>query len=45
MEKFVEQVYEQFNEKRKKFELEQADLADFQELTILEKEIKNINTL
>jgi hypothetical protein len=42
METFVEQVYEQFNEKRKIFELEQADLADFQELEMLEKEIKNL---
>jgi hypothetical protein len=40
MEAFVEQVYEQFNEKRKFFELEQADLADFQEIKILEEEIK-----
>ena len=35
---FVEQVYEQFNEKRKVFELEQADLADSQELKMLEEE-------
>jgi len=42
MEKFVEQVYEQFHQKRKTFELEQADLADIQELKMLEKEMKNI---
>ncbi len=42
MEKFVEQVYEKFNQKRKTFELEQADLADLQELKMLEDEIKNI---
>jgi len=41
METFVEQVYEQFHEKRKIFELEQADLADFQEIKMLEEEIKN----
>ena len=41
METFVEQVYEQFNEKRKIFELEQADLADVQELKMLEDGIKN----
>jgi len=39
METFVEQVYEQFHEKRKKFELEQADLDDFK---ILEEDIKSI---
>ncbi len=42
MEKFVEQVYEQFNQKRKAFELEQVDLADLQELKMLEDEIKSI---
>ena len=40
METFVEQVYEQFNEKRKVFELEQADLADLQEIKMLEEKIK-----
>jgi hypothetical protein len=39
MEAFVEQVYEQFYEKRKIFELEQADLDDFK---ILEEDIKSI---
>jgi len=42
METFVEQVYEQFNKKRKVFDLEQADLADFQELKILEEDIKQL---
>jgi len=39
MEMVVEQVYEQFNEKRKVFELEQADLADYQELKMLEERV------
>ncbi len=42
MEKFVEQVYEKFNQKRKTVELEQADLADLQELKMLEDEIKRV---
>jgi len=42
METFVEQVYEQFNEQRKQYELQQADLADLQELKMLEKKIKNM---
>jgi len=40
MEMFVEQVYEQFNEQRKQYELQQADLADLQELKMLEEKIK-----
>jgi len=41
METFVEQVYEQFNEQRKQYELQQADLDDLQELKMLEEKIKN----
>jgi hypothetical protein len=41
MEMFVERIYEQFDEKRKVFELEQADLDDFRELKMLEEEIKS----
>ncbi|MCL2510666.1 MAG: virulence RhuM family protein [Bacteroidales bacterium] len=44
METFVEQVYDQFNEKRKVFELEQADLVDLQEIKMLEKYVKNRKT-
>ena len=40
MEEFVEQVYEQFNQKRQMAELEQADFDDMQELKTLESEIK-----
>ena len=42
MEIFVERVYEKFNQKRKIFELEQADLADAQELKLLEDEFNKI---
>jgi len=42
MEIFVEQVYEEFNQKRKIFELEQADLADAQELKLLEEEFNKL---
>jgi len=39
METFVENVYEDFNEKRKRFELQQADADDLAELSELEKKI------
>ncbi|MDR0941785.1 MAG: virulence RhuM family protein [Bacteroidales bacterium] len=41
MEAYVDKVYEEFNEKRKKYELEQADKADLEELNRIENEIKN----
>jgi len=41
MEMIVEKVYEEFNEKRKKYELEQADKEDLEELKMIENEIKN----
>ena len=40
MEIFVEKIYEEFNDKRKKYELEQADKEDLEELRQIEKEIK-----
>jgi hypothetical protein len=40
MEKFVETVYETFSEKRKYFELKQADAEDMEELKQLEEKIK-----
>jgi hypothetical protein len=40
MEDFVEEVYENFNEHRKQYELQQADEQDMQELKMLEKNIK-----
>ncbi|MCL2327914.1 MAG: virulence RhuM family protein [Bacteroidetes bacterium] len=40
MEAFVENVYENFSEKRKRFEIQQADAEDMKELAQLEKEIK-----
>jgi len=40
MEQFADTVYENFNEKRKLFELQQADLEDLEELKHFEKEIK-----
>jgi hypothetical protein len=39
MEKFVDDVYEVFNEKRKHFELQQADAEDMEELKQLEEKI------
>jgi hypothetical protein len=41
MEKHVGEVYEQFNEQRKKYDLEQADKQDMEELKMLEDEIKS----
>jgi len=41
MEMIVEKVYDEFNEKRKKYELEQADKEDLEELKMIENEIKN----
>jgi len=41
MEMIVEKVYDEFNEKRKKHELEQADKEDLEELKMIENEIKN----
>jgi len=41
MEIIVEKVYDEFNEKRKKHELEQADREDLEELKMIENEIKN----
>ena len=40
MEMLVDKVYDEFNEKRKKHELEQADKEDLEELKQIEKEIK-----
>ncbi|MCL2132209.1 MAG: virulence RhuM family protein [Lentimicrobiaceae bacterium] len=40
MEKFVDNIYENFNEKRKRFELQQADAEDLEELKQLEGKIK-----
>ncbi|GHV32288.1 hypothetical protein FACS1894177_08210 [Bacteroidia bacterium] len=40
MEKFVETVYEKFNEQRKQHELQQADAEDLKELKQLEETIK-----
>jgi len=40
MEKAVESVYEDFNEKRKHFELQQADTEDLEELKLLEQQLK-----
>ena len=37
----VEKVYDEFNKKRKKYELEQADKEDLEELKMIENEIKN----
>ena len=42
MEEFVEKVYENFNQQRKQYELQQADEQDMQELQMLEKNIKKI---
>ena len=39
MEKFVDDVYENFNEKRKRIELQQADAEDMEELKQLEEKI------
>jgi hypothetical protein len=41
MEAFVDKVYDDFNEKRKKYELEQADKEDMEELKQIENKIKN----
>ena len=42
MEKNVEEVYENFNEKRKLFELQQADAEDMEELKQWEEKIKKL---
>ena len=44
MEKFVDDVYKNFNENRKRFELQQADTEDMEELKLLEEKIKNPKT-
>jgi hypothetical protein len=41
MEAFVDIVYDEFSEKRKKYELEQADKDDLDELKMIENEIKS----
>jgi hypothetical protein len=41
MEKFADAVYEDFNIKRKSFELQQADAQDMEELMLLEGKIKS----
>jgi len=43
MEMIVEKVYDEFNEKRKRYELEQADKEELEELKMIEKEIKKKN--
>jgi hypothetical protein len=40
MEKIVENIYERFHDKRKYFELQQADAEDMAELKQLEEKIK-----
>ena len=40
MEEFVDNVYEKFNDERKKYELVQADKQDMEELKQIENEIK-----
>ena len=40
MESFVRQVYEDFDARRKKFDAEEADREDLQDLLDLENEIK-----
>jgi len=40
MEKFVDDVYDSFNEKRKRFELLKADAEDLQELKQMEENVK-----
>jgi hypothetical protein len=44
MEEFAEKIYENFNEQRKQYELQQADEQDIQALQILEKNIKTIQS-
>ena len=41
MEKIVDKIYKKFHEKRKHFELQQADIEDIEELRQLEEKIKN----
>ena len=43
MEKFADNVYEIYNEKRKRFELQQADAEDLEELKLLEEKISKKN--
>ena len=40
MEKIVENIYGEFHEKRKHFELQQADAEDMEELKLLEERVK-----
>ena len=42
MEAYIEQVYGQFDKKRKAFELEQADMADIRELEMIEEELQTL---
>jgi hypothetical protein len=41
MEKHVDEIYDRFNQKRKQYDLEQADKQDMEELEMLEDKIKN----
>lgn len=41
MESFVRKVYENYDTRRKKFDAEEADKDDLQDLLDLENEIKN----
>ena len=41
MKEDVAQIYQDFNQKRKKFEAEQADLNDLEEIKTIEKALKN----
>jgi len=41
MEAIVEQIYEEFDTKRRKEEAEEADVQDFNELSELEQRIKS----
>jgi hypothetical protein len=45
MEEIVDTVYDNFNEKRKRFELLQADAEDIEELKQLEKQIKKTKNI
>jgi len=40
MEKLVSKIYDDFDEKRKKYEAELADKEDLQEIENLEKQLK-----
>jgi hypothetical protein len=41
MEKHVDEIYDRFNQKRRQYDLEQADKQDMEELKMLEDKIKS----